>query len=166
MKNGLSGMKKVILSLVLALTIGAAFASANGDAPSTNGMIIRGGGDGIPTPLNLTTNARVELAHGEQYTLVGVIRNFGGSIYLEVDFEQHPWLATKARLANPYYAVVSTRMTLGLWKPFIGRKVVLDTEARGVVQLKNARSAYYSLELALLRGPELYTDYMDRAQRH
>lgn len=149
-----------VLSLMVVLMLGAV--CVNADVPG----ILRGGGDGIPTPLNLTSNARVELAHGEQYTLVGVVRNFGGSVYLEIDFEQHPWLATQNRLANPYYAVSSPRLSLSQWSTWIGRKVVLDTQARGVVLLKSTRSAFYTLELALLRNPELYTDYMDRSQRH
>ena len=168
MEKGEREMKKsalnlnFIVSLVLALSLAAASARAFADAPSSTGF--PGGGDGIPTPLNLTSNARVELASGEQYTLIGVIRNFGGSIYLEIDFDQHPWLATQNRLANPYYAVSSPRMNLNQWSSFMGRKVVLDTQARGLVQLKNARTAYYSLELTLVRGPELYTDYMNRSR--
>lgn len=151
-----------ILSLGVTLMLGSASANAEGSRTCT----LPGGGDGIPTPLNLTSNARVELASGEQYTLVGVARNFGGTIYLEVDFEEHPWLATKQRLGNPFYKIASQRLSLKQWAPFLNHKVVVDTQAHGVVQIRTAqRTPFYSMELALLRNPELYSEYMDRAQR-
>lgn len=150
-----------ILSAVVALMLASVVANAEGSKASS----LPGGGDGIPTPLNLTSNARVELASGEQYTLVGVARNFGGTVYLEVDFVEHPWLATQTRLKNPYYAVTG-RLSLSQWASFLNRKVIIDTQARGRVEIRNSpRVAFYSLELVLLRSPELYSEYLERAQR-
>src|SRR5437870_1469834 len=63
-----------------------------------------GGGGDVPVPY-ANTNQHVELADGENYTLVGIVRFMGGLPYLQVDLQQHPWLATADRVAYPYYSL-------------------------------------------------------------
>ena len=85
-----------------------------------------GGGGEIPTPFD-AFNQRAELADGEDYLLVGrvIIENVsveGSRAYFEVDLDQHRWLASAKRKADPRYPLEGS---VGFWKLYRGLRIKL-----------------------------------------
>jgi hypothetical protein len=107
------------------------------------------GGD-IPLPL-METNQRAELADGEQYTLVGTILAEQDQVYLEVNFEEHPWLRSARRARNPYYPIGPID---GGWEKFTGKSIQIQVMARGFIVL-NGTKGRYGIWLTPLKLPIL-----------
>ena len=63
----------------------------------------------VPFPL-ANANTKFELADGETYLLNGTLVVTGGVVYLKVDFDSQPWLATAKMIAFPYFVVSSVSM--------------------------------------------------------
>jgi hypothetical protein len=123
------------------LVSGSAVAAGPGDF---------GGGPGeIPTPF-LSSNQKVELADGELYTLVGVVRFFDGQAYLEVDMNEHPWLANQRRRSVPFYALESSPT---FWKQYEGQRLRTYMEAHGSVVMPDGAPAEYVIRLQPLAEP-------------
>lgn len=68
-----------------------------------------GGGGGFPR--GLSNGTTVELAPGERYVLSGTVLVVKDTdtqqleVYLKVDLDEHPWLASAKRKSQPYYRV-------------------------------------------------------------
>lgn len=102
-----------------------------------------GGGSGdVPTPF-LSSNQKVELAHGELYTLVGVIRFSNGEPFLEIDLNEHPWLANAYRKANPFYPLEGAT---SFWKRYENQRLKTFVEAHiGADALSDGLRVYITL---------------------
>jgi len=62
-----------------------------------------GGGGGFPR--GLTSGVTVELAAGEAYVLSGVITIVKNEVYLAIDLDDQPWLASSRRKQQPFYRI-------------------------------------------------------------
>ena len=60
--------------------------------------------DKVPFPIK-SANTRFDLADGETYVLIGTIVKKDGLFFFQIDFDSQPWLATAARLQNPFFAI-------------------------------------------------------------
>jgi hypothetical protein len=83
------------------------------------------GGGEMPGPFG-ETNVHVELAAGELYTLDGRVSIAGNEVFLMVDLEAHPWIASKQRQKAPYYAIKANAAS---WRGLHGARVRLICEA-------------------------------------
>ncbi len=109
-----------------------------------------GGGSGeIPIPFQ-SSNQKVELASGELYILIGRISFYNGAPYLEVDLEQHPWLANKERKGAPFYPLEASA---DYWRRFEGQQLKTFMEAHGAVRLDDPSGPKYVLSLFPLADP-------------
>lgn len=109
-------------------------------------------GDRRDTPMPFeSTNRRAELADGELYTLVGRVVFVGDQAMLEVDLNEHPWLASTKRRNDPFYPIVQRSDT---YRQFEGRRVLLQARARAVITITPAPAAY-SIWLSILGSPVL-----------
>jgi hypothetical protein len=142
-------------SAILVTVFSAAMASADVDPEP-----VRGGGGEIPTPFS--SNQKVELADGEIYSLVGTVKLYGGEAYFEIDFAQHPWLASAKRQSSPYYALSNP---IDYWRKFEGAKLRLSVEAQGEIVLGQEAGPRYSIRLQLLAEPVPCTDERNGARR-
>jgi hypothetical protein len=104
-----------------------------------------GGGGEIPFPFGVV-NQRLELADGELYALIGTVVFEGGTPFLEVDLDKHPWLANDRRLNDSRYPLECVGVN---WRDFEGMKVRLFVEAHGKV-LMEAGAAKYEISLGLV----------------
>ncbi len=105
MKNKL----KIVLSLGL-LIVSATFVHAQSGnqfqvqnvAPTNDCVIPRVDGERVPFP---KANTKFELAENETYLLNGYLVLIKGKVYLKVDFNSQPWLATDQMVKNPFMLV-------------------------------------------------------------
>lgn len=101
-----------------------------------------GGGGGQPDPLTIY-NARAELADGELYLLRGEIVMIPlpdgaarrSQPYLRVDFDAHPWLASRKRAERPFYPIEGP---VRKWRALEGTYVELTVLAK--VEIRKATS--------------------------
>jgi hypothetical protein len=107
-------MKTFVLSIlltVLGFSVNVANSSfANASTSIGNGdvygcVIPRLGGDKVPFPKLQSANTKFDLADNETYVLNGYVVVAQGRYYFRIDFNSQPWLATAARLANPYIEI-------------------------------------------------------------
>lgn len=103
--------------LAVALTMATAYAN-------DCNKICMSGGD-IPFPFG-EPNQHTELAHLENYTLVGKILVYEGQGFLQIEFERHPWLASEYRKKYPIYPLLPISQG---WMAFKGKRVRLDVRA-------------------------------------
>ena len=105
-----------------------------------------GGGGEIPSPFN-TMNQKAELSDGDLYFLVGRIV-FGPPVtgsarkqaYLEVDLNQHPWLANQKRKQFPFYPLEGSTK---FWERLEGQVVRMACEAHAkIVTVEKGKSDY------------------------
>lgn len=140
--------KNSILTAAIAacLIVGTVWAGPRGEQRRPRG----GGGGDVPTPF-LSANTKVELADGEVYTLIGHIRLIRSIPYLEVDLNEHGWLAGAKRKAEPFYPLEASP---SYWAQFEDARVKLTVEAHGVAVVVGER-AVYALTLQPLVEPVL-----------
>ena len=62
-------------------------------------------GGGSEAPRGLSNNSKAELAMGERYILTGTISIISNTPFLRISFAEHPWLASRVRLNNPFYRI-------------------------------------------------------------
>jgi hypothetical protein len=144
----------VLLWVSLSLVSSASWAAAPTDSgtPGTKDEVCPGKGGDVPTPFSCA-NKRVELADGEKYILVGKIRTYGNTSYLEVDLDEHAWLATSRRQKSPYYPLA---MPISFWKPWEGLRVKLLVEASGRVVFEPQGKTSYIIVLLPASEPVLH----------
>ena len=94
------GLLLVTVSVVCAQT-GGQFQVQN-VSPTDDCVIPRVDGERVPFP---KANTKFELAENETYLLNGNLVMMKGKVYLKVDFNSQPWLATDAMVRNPYLLV-------------------------------------------------------------
>jgi hypothetical protein len=134
----------VLIIMVLALvSLSTAFAQDNGPIQSCP----TSDGGGMPTPFS-DLNQKVELADGENYVLIGTIRNSLGTWFLEIDLTQHKWLATQQRAKNPFYPITLKSDFLSLGQ-HDGKKFQIFVTAHGVI-INNK----YVIDLELNAAPK------------
>jgi hypothetical protein len=77
------------------------------DLGSTDTCLIpRVEGERVPFPLQ-KANTHFELAAGETYLLNGTLAVMNGKVFLKLDFNSQPWLATDRMVSYPYIEVSS-----------------------------------------------------------
>ena len=86
----------------------------------------------FPDPF--TSNDKAELADGEHYTLQGtLLRDSDGVHFIQVDFKEHPWLATAKRRNYPFYDLEeNSRSSLNL-DTILGKVVRVQGKAHGKI---------------------------------
>lgn len=146
-------MKKATLALVVtgilgwSLTGSATTGVTNKCRPR---VCVGGGGVDVPTPFE-STNRKVELSDGEDYTLEGYVVNFDPGwdslnlvrAFLRVDFDRHPWLASAKRKGQPYYALEGSP---SFWKDLELHSVQIRARAVGrIVQTRRGPEYVISL---------------------
>ncbi|MCM2278232.1 MAG: hypothetical protein NDJ89_09170 [Oligoflexia bacterium] len=134
---------------------------ANAPESCREGSICRKGGGGsgeVPTPLEIY-NQKVELADGERYILIGnvVLAEEGRDrwkAYFEIDFAEHPWLATEKRKKSPFYPLEGP---ISYWKQFRGLRIKMPCEARGIILQREGREPEYAIQLRPTRQGVIVT---------
>jgi hypothetical protein len=103
-----------------------------------------GGGGSFP----FGPNTLAELAENELYQLRGKVRvrRSDGSAFLEIDFCDHPWLATAKRRAYPFY-ILGALPNGGTWTKYQDLKVEVAVRARGEVLFGDDYQARYVIWL-------------------
>lgn len=84
-------------------------------------------GGGSEAPRGLTSDSKAELAINERYILTGKVGIFDNLPYLHISFEDHPWLAGRLRLSNPYYRIHDDASR---WKRYRAKEVTIVVTAR------------------------------------
>lgn len=84
-------------------------------------------GGGSEAPRGLTSDSKAELAVGERYILSGTIYVIDRLPYLRISFADHPWLASRVRVNDPYYRIRDGEVN---WKRYRGREVTMVGTAR------------------------------------
>lgn len=84
-------------------------------------------GGGSEAPRGLSSNTKAELAIGDRYVLTGTISVARGTPYLHISFADHPWLASRVRLGNPYYRL---RDDGARWRRYNGKIVTIVVTVR------------------------------------
>jgi len=138
-----------LLGLVLSFSSIGLAGSAVEICPSGACKNIDGGE--IPTPFE-GLNRTVELADGESYVLTGWIHHEKkpgngagqGRAFFEIDLEQHPWLASQRRKADPNYPL---QVAGSQWRAFDGVRVRILCKAVGRIDLDRSGGAKYVLTL-------------------
>ena len=104
---------------------------------SPNAGLCENGGE-VPIPFE-NVNLKVELADGENYSLLGriLILKFASEgneerPYFEVDLEEHPWLATRARKAMPLYPLAGN---VEVYRQYDKKRVRLNGSAQQRLKL-------------------------------
>jgi hypothetical protein len=107
-------MKKTTgMIIALGLILNGTFAEASGSnrafspvniASTESCLILKMDGERVPFPLQ-KANTKFALADGETYLLNGTLTILSGKVFLDVDLESQPWLATASVIANPYFEV-------------------------------------------------------------
>ncbi len=101
----------------------------------------------IPTPFN-EMNRKVELATNEYYVLNGWIRFVRDNVYLQIDLEDHPWLANQKRMNFPYYAIINFPANR---KDLKDTRVTVRVQAKGVIgAVEGQERIDYMIQLRLL----------------
>ena len=90
-------------------------------------------------PSKMSSNAHVELADGEHYILTGSVEINHGDVYLDIDFDDQPWLANGRRRTEPYYLIDDNAAK---WVKFVGKHVSVNVLAHGVVSEINGQYVY------------------------
>jgi hypothetical protein len=85
--------------------------------------------EGFPIPYS-SLNQRVELAHGENYTLAGEVHCIGDKVYFQVDFDLHPWLKNKSRELRRYYPLSGGGVD---WHDYRNRRIQIFVRARSMI---------------------------------
>jgi hypothetical protein len=146
MRNRLEGLTRRIF---IAICLSLACAAVTGGAMASDGdrcTRCPGGGE-MPGPFG-TTNAAVELAPGELYTLDGQVVVSANEAFLMVDLEAHPWLASKQRQKSPYYPI---KGAVASWRRYNGVRVRLIGEAEArIVTLQGQPQQLISLKPLLV----------------
>ncbi len=86
---------------------------------------LRGGGG--ESPRGLSGETTVELAPGEKYILMGIVNIIDNEPYLEINLKKHRWLASAARLREPFYRIEAPAAQ---WKKYRGREISIVATAR------------------------------------
>jgi len=84
-------------------------------------------GGGSEAPRGLRSDSKAELALGERYILTGTVLVIEGLPHLRISFAHHPWLASRARVGDPFYRI---RDSLNNWKRYRGHEVTVVGTAR------------------------------------
>lgn len=103
----------------------------------------------IPDPFNL--DPKMELADGEYYNLVGVVKFISGMPWFQVDLNVHKWLANNKRKTVPFYPVMNMGSN---WKQYEGQYVQVLVKAIGRVKTTDSGTAFYSISLAAMGDPK------------
>ncbi len=113
----------------------------------------RGGPGDVPTPF--ISNEKVELADGENYTLIGKFIVRDGNLWFQVDLDAHPWLANQKRKEFPFYRVIGTRVDL---EPVVVRadRVQAVVKAEGSIIERDLRPSF-RIGLEVLESPTVPT---------
>ncbi len=96
-------------------------------------------GGGSEAPRGLSTDTRVELANGERYILSGSLETDGAGLFLRIDLHQFGWLASRTRVANPYYRINDTALA---WKKYIGKNVTILATAKYTVFTQTGKTVF------------------------
>ena len=123
MKVMISAISFLFIATLANSTIGPAIA---GELQQQNPP--RPGGE-VPFPFS--DNAKVELADGESYTLVGEVVGSKYAPGLKIDFEEHPWLTSAVRQSNPVYPIIRNGI---VWGPWLGKRIIINAQALGQVR--------------------------------
>lgn len=107
----------------------------------------------VPRPFE-NPNRKVELAAGENYLLQGkLLVEKDGDVWFFVDLREHPWLATKERIGQPYYRLdVDAGFDIQKYK---SRLVQVPVRANGQVLRDLVKGYIYQIKLKLLSEPRL-----------
>ncbi len=105
-------------------------------------------GGGSEAPRGLSENTRVELANTEKYILSGVVETQMDYIYLHINLRAFPWLASRARVANPYYRIKDSTAN---WKKYLGQNVTVLVTAEYAVWSQGGHTLF---EVVLVPGPD------------
>lgn len=150
MKALKAGGVAIAVFLALAAGTGAVYGQTCGESDSTR----RGGGDGNDVPTPFTSNQKVELADGEDYTLVGELGVHGESVYFVIDFSEHPWLASAKRRANPIYPV---KARASVMERYHGVRVKMSVRAISRILIDgSSQEADYVIALVPISEPVRY----------
>jgi hypothetical protein len=108
-------MKLIVLGLLLSFTAFAQTPQPDGFkainvGPSQYCMIPKVDGERVPFPLR-NANSKFDLVAGETYLLNGTLVMNSGKVFLKVDFNSQPWLATQAMLSFPYFEISSMNVS-------------------------------------------------------
>lgn len=125
-------MKLIVLGLLLSFTTLVQAQQPEGfkaiDVGSTQScMIPKVDGERVPFPLR-NANSKFELAAGETYLLNGTLVMNSGKVFLKVDFNSQPWLATEKMLSFPYFEV--SAMNVNVVHQYGGHLVQVAVVAR------------------------------------
>lgn len=146
-KKEVQGKLRFLIAVLGILWLGASQAKG--------GTVRAPGASDIPWPINVG-NQKVELADGEVYRLAGKIVFAPGVVsldaipYLEVDFEEHPWLESAKRKAWPFYPIENPVVD---WKKWDGHRVVVLVRVSGQVLQSSQSDPVYTLILKAQREP-------------
>lgn len=151
----------VMFSLAAMVAVSGAVVAADGQEIASTGAcrtakcreerIFDGGSGGLPTRLTAGTT-KVELADGERYILAGHIELSYGDVYLQIDFDEHPWLAGAKRRAAPAYQIDDSTAN---WKKFEGKRVLVNAVARAYIMEVDGKYIY-NLYLRPIKEPVLF----------
>jgi len=114
--------------------------------------------EGGEAPRGLTKDTKVELALGERYMLVGTISIQGNDVYLKIDFNHAPWLASHTRTKNPYYRIDDA---VANWTKYRGRQVTIIATAKYSVFKTSSGQA--AMEIYLQPAPGSVIDALQEA---
>jgi hypothetical protein len=81
--------------------------------------------------------------------------------FLEIDFNEHPWLASKRRRAVPYYPLMGSAKNL--WRQFDGHKVQVTVTAHATTELAADGELRYTLALEQL--PDVSVQVVNESMR-
>lgn len=146
----LSRMKQLGVLGLAVLAFGQAIAGAP-VCPQRGG----GGGGDIPFPFE-TANQKAELADGEVYLLSGRVVFAPGPVsvepmpYLEVDFQEHPWLESAKRKQVPFYLLENSDLD---WKKWENQRVMVPVRAKGQILTNPHSDPVYTLTLKAMGEP-------------
>jgi hypothetical protein len=105
-------------------------------------------GGEVPYPFS-GLNQKAELAHAEDYTLIGSVEKFGERFYFRVDLKKHPWLANSLRSADPRYPLLAGPF---YWHDYMDITVQLFVRAEAKIVHIGGRS-HYVISLRPLAHP-------------
>ena len=128
-------MKKQLKAIVVLGLLGCVLQSTSAFAQgyrvnlgsTENCVIPKIDGERVPFPLQ-KANSKFELAEGETYLINGTLVFLSGQVFLKVDFNTQPWLATSKLVQNPYFPVSSVNP--GAVRRYNGRVVQMAVLAQ------------------------------------
>lgn len=106
-------------------------------------------GGGNEFPRGLSVDSKVELASGERYIMSGSISIFSNKVWLNVDFDAQPWLASQKRRANPFYRLDDD---MARWRRYNGKNVTIVVTAQNMIWATS--DDRYTVEMMLVPGSD------------